>query len=118
VRPRVLRTRLVLAGLGAIAAAGLITMPAAKADPELSHAQIAYVQTYHSAVCKTIAKYPTEGGVAGVLQGVMSDGFGPVDAANIVNASVAVWCPEWWPLLEAIGDKARGENQISQVWQS
>jgi hypothetical protein len=98
-----------------LAAAGIATMPAAKADPELSHAQIAYVQTYHSAVCKTIAKYPTEGGVAGVLQGVMSDGFGPVDAANIVNASVAVWCPEWWPLLQAIGDHARAQNSISDV---
>jgi hypothetical protein len=65
VRRRETRRWLVAVGLGWLAAAGIATMPAAKADPELSHAQIAYVQTYHSAVCKTIAKYPTEGGVAG-----------------------------------------------------
>jgi hypothetical protein len=34
VRPRVLNTRLALVGLGAIAAAGVMTMPAAHADPD------------------------------------------------------------------------------------
>jgi hypothetical protein len=94
----------------------LVTMPAeAHAAPTLSHAQIAYVNTFHGAVCKTITAYPSEAGVAGVLQGVMSDGFGPVDAANIVNASVAVYCPQWWALLQAIGDRARAQDSISDV---
>lgn len=114
-RPRVLRTRLVLAGLGAIAAAGLITMPAAKADPELSHAQIAYVQKYHGAVCATISDYPSEGGVAGVLSVIIDDGFTPTEAANVVNASVAVYCPQWWSLLQAIGDRARAADSNAFV---
>jgi hypothetical protein len=116
VRPRSLRRRLTLVGLGGLLAAAVVTMPAeAHADPTLSHAQVAYVQAYHGAVCKTITAYPSEAGVAGVLQGVISDGFGPVDAANIVNASVAVYCPQWWPLLQAIGDRARAADSNAYV---
>jgi hypothetical protein len=114
VRPRSLRRRLTLVGLGGILAAAVVTMPAAKADP-LNDTQTAYVLAYHSAVCKTITAYPSEAGVAGVLSGVMDDGFGPVDAAEIVNASVAGWCPSWWPLLQAIGDRARAADSNAYV---
>jgi hypothetical protein len=113
-RPRVLKQRLVLCGFGALLAASVVSMPAAKADP-LNDTQTAYVLTYHSAVCKTISAYPSEAGVAGVLSGIMDDGFGPVDAAEIVNASVAGWCPAWWPLLQAIGDRARAQDSISPI---
>lgn len=115
VRPRVLKQRLALVGMGAVIAAGIVGMPAAKADPTLSHAQVAYVQAYHGAVCKTITAYPSEAGVAGVLSGVMDDGFGPVDAAEIVNVSVAGFCPQWWPLLQAIGDRARAADSNAYV---
>jgi hypothetical protein len=101
--------------MGGLLAAAVVTMPAAKADPSLSHAQVAYVQAYHGAVCKTITAYPSEAGVAGVLSGVMDDGFGPVDAAEIVNASVAAFCPEWWALLQAIGDRARAADSNAYV---
>lgn len=116
IRPRSLRRRLTLVGLGGILAAAVVTMPAeAHADPTLSHAQIAYVNTFHGAVCKTITAYPSEAGVAGVLSGVMDDGFGPVDAAEIVNVSVAGFCPQWWPLLQAIGDRARAADSNAYV---
>jgi hypothetical protein len=48
----------------------------------------------------------------------MSDGWNAAAAVDIINVSVELYCPSNWPLLQAIGDKARGENQISQVWQS
>jgi hypothetical protein len=110
IRPRKLRTGLVLVGLGWLAAAGIATIPTARADGHLSDTEKAYVLTYHNAVCKTLTKYPSEPGVAGVLAGVMGDGFAPGDAADIVNASVAVYCPQWWPLLQAVGDAARASD--------
>jgi hypothetical protein len=116
VRPRKLRTvrrGLALVGFGALAAA-IITMPAAKADP-LNNTQTAYVLAYHGAVCKTISAYPSEAGVAGVLSGVMQDGFGPVESAQIVNASVAAFCPRWWSLLQSIGDRARAADSGAYV---
>jgi short subunit fatty acids transporter len=116
-RPRETRRWLVAVGLGWIAAAGIAAMPAAKADP-LAHAEAEYVVANHGAVCTVIDQYPTEAGVMGVMHAIMSDGWNAAAAVDIINVSVELYCPSNWPLLQAIGDKARGENQVSQVWQS
>jgi short subunit fatty acids transporter len=117
VRPRTLNTRLLLFSMAFGAVLMGVTMPAAKADP-LAHAEAEYVVANHGAVCTVIDQYPTEAGVMGVMRGIMSDGWNAAAAVDIINVSVELYCPSNWPLLQAIGDKARGENQISQVWQS
>jgi hypothetical protein len=114
VRPRVLKQRLALVGLGGLMAAAVITMPAAKADP-FTHAEAEYVVANHGAVCSVIDRYPTTEGVMGVMQGVMSDGWNAPAAVDIINTSVQLYCPGHWQLLVDIGREARGENTISPI---
>jgi hypothetical protein len=108
IRPRKLRTALVLVGLGAALAVSVTGV--ARADGVLSHAEAAYVDKYHDALCKTIDQFPNMAGVMGVMQAVREDGFAPDSAADIVNASVSVYCPSHWQLLVDIGNAARGER--------
>lgn len=109
-RPRVLRRNLALAGIGAVLAGAVLGTGIARADGELDPVEVAYVKAYGaSAVCPTIDAYPSEAGVTGVWQAIVEDGFYPDAAVDIINASVAVYCPRHWGLLEYIGAKARGE---------
>ncbi|BDY33203.1 hypothetical protein [Mycolicibacterium mageritense] len=97
----------VLIGTGA----GYIATPAARADGVLSDTESAYVLAYAStAVCPTIAEYPSKAGVLGVAQAIMDDGFAADSAVDIINASVQDYCPKYWPLLQRIGAQARGEQ--------
>lgn len=83
---------------------GLLLAPPAHADGVISNVERAYVQAYGaSAVCPTIADYPSEAGVMGIAQGIMEDGFAADSAVDIINASVGTYCPKFWPLLQAIG---------------
>lgn len=89
-RPRVLRRRLGLAFLGAILAGAVLGTGVAKADPVDD-----YVLTYAPAVCSTLDKYPTVGGVEGILQVIIQDdGFTPYQAGQIIGRAVIGWCPE------------------------
>jgi hypothetical protein len=109
-RPKALRRRLILAGFGGVLAAATITTGVAKADGELSNAEAAYVIAFGgTAICPVIAQFPSEAGVLGIAQGVMEDGFPPDSSVDIINASVAAYCPQWFPLLQRIGARARGE---------
>lgn len=91
---------------------GLITAPHAKADGYLSPGETMYVADYADIVCATIAKYPTTGGVYGVVQGVANTGhFALDDAVDVVNASVASHCDQWWPLLQLAGQQARNADK-------
>jgi len=88
----------------------------ARADGVISNAEFAYIQAYGAgAVCPTIDEYPTPGGVMGVMQGIVQDGFTPDSAVDIINASVQQYCPSHWPLLQAIGAAARGETHKGWV---
>lgn len=92
---------------------GLITAPHAKADGYLSTGEADYVTNYGYIICDTIASHPTTAGVVGVLKGVMSTGgFTADNAVDVVNASVAGQCDEWFPLLQRIGRQARGEMAV------
>jgi hypothetical protein len=115
-RPRVLRRRLILAGLGGMLAAAIITTGVAKADGVLSDTEAAYVMAYGAgAVCPTIAEYPSMAGVMGVAQGIMADGFTADSAVDIINASVAAYCDRYRPLLQALGAEARGEGPLRRA---
>lgn len=93
---------IVLAGTGIAAASE------ARADGYLSGRESAYVVNYSQIVCDTIAAHPSLPGVVGVVQGVADTGhFVGGDAVDVVNASVLTSCPEWWPLLEAVGAQFR-----------
>jgi hypothetical protein len=84
----------------------------ARAD-DITGPERAYAQKYGAgAICPTIAEYPTEAGVFGVVEGIHLDGWDYPSAVNIVNVSVATWCPAYWPLLERIGRRARHEQAV------
>lgn len=110
-RPRKVRTinrALVAAGLVVLAATATGT---ARADGYLSDAEAAFVIAHGpTAICPTIAKYPSVGGVMGVAQGIMDQGWSAGDSADIVNHAVAEYCPRFYPLLVAIGNSARADQ--------
>lgn len=109
IRPRVLKRLLVSMAAGAVLAGTGIGY--ARADGVVSDAEFAYINTYGAgAVCATIDEFPTQAGVFGVGQGIIDDGFTADSAVDIINASVAAFCPQHWPLLQAIGAQARGET--------
>lgn len=98
--------------IASLALIPLFNPPAAKADGYLAPGEAIYVADYGWAICNTIAKYPTTGGVYGVVQGVASTGhFALDDAVDVVNATVAGQCSQWWPLLQAAGQQARNAGK-------
>jgi len=111
------RRALTLIGLGGMLVAGvLFGAGAARADGILSDTEAAYVLAYGAgAVCPTISEYPSTAGVMGVAQGIMSDGFTADSAVDIINSSVANYCPQFWTLLERIGAEARGEGPLRRA---
>lgn len=87
---------------------GLVTAPHAKADGQLSTREAEYTARYGpTMVCQTIAAFPSVDGVLGVASVIMDDGFTADSTADIINASVLVYCDQYFPLLQAIGSKAR-----------
>ncbi|MFV8301249.1 hypothetical protein ACNQP7_31620 [Mycolicibacterium fortuitum] len=98
-----------------VAGTGIAAATEARADGYLSGRESAYVVNYSNIVCDTIANHPSLPGVVGVARGVMTTGgFTGDDAVDVVNASVLTSCPEWWPLLEAVGAQFRA-TQGGQV---
>lgn len=96
---------------GAFLTAGLVYAAApAKADGQLSNDEIDYVLTYEDAICSVIDKYHSTDGVMGVAEAIGNDGFTADSAVDIINAAVQDSCPRNWPLLQAIGRAARGEQ--------
>ena len=90
---------------------GLITAPDAKADGQLSAREAEYTARYGpTMVCQTIAAFPTTDGILGVAAVIMDDGFTADSTADIINASVLVYCDRYFPLLQAIGSRARAQG--------
>ena len=108
-RPKKLRALLAFVGCGVIAAGAALGTGAARADGELSTWETPFVIKYHDAVCQTMDEYPTLPGVMGIAEVISEYGFADGDVADIINASVAAYCPRHWDLLETIGRAARGE---------
>jgi hypothetical protein len=98
-----------MAGSALLGAAVYFASPA-KADGTLDSGEAAFVAKYgSSAVCATLDDYPSPAGVVGVAEGVVWAGWDADSAVDIVNASVATYCPRYWPLLQAVGRAARQE---------
>jgi hypothetical protein len=53
-----------------------------------------------SAVCSTLADYPSLAGLKGVLQGVMDQGYTAFESGRIVASAVYDSCPTFVPLLD------------------
>lgn len=94
------------------AAAAMFGIGVARADGILNATESQYVARYgESVVCASIVGTPTPAMVLTVVQAVMQDGFAPDSAVDVTNASVALYCPSEWPLLQKVGRMARGEQQ-------
>lgn len=92
-----------------MACLGVITFAAsAKADGYMSDDEQLFADIYYTAVCDTLDDYRSIAGVVGVVQGVSEQGFHMTDSVDIVNYSVATYCPRHWWLLVATGQAARG----------
>ena len=100
-----------LTGTLMIPVVGFFNIPAAHAD-SLTAKEYSFVTEYGaSVVCPTIGKYPSIGGVVGVVKGVMDQGFSAAEAVEITNASVATYCPEHWKLLQDTGAYFRAQQK-------
>lgn len=98
-----------IVSISALGAAGGVTI--ARADGILNATESSYVGSYGvPIVCASITATPTPATVIAVVEAVMGDGFTPDNAVDIVNASVALYCDEHWPLLQRVGELARGER--------
>ena len=99
-------------------AAGLIvgticvaTAAVARADGYLNEDEQVFVELYgEDAVCATLTEYRSMAGVMGIAEVIVEEGFTPDGAVDILNASVQAYCPQHWPLLQAIGKAARAQN--------
>lgn len=105
-----------LTGTLMIPVVGFFNIPAAHAD-SLTAKEYSFVTEYgQSVICPTVAKYHSIGGVVGVVKGVMDQGFTPKEAVDITNASVAMYCPTHWKLLQQTGqyfrDQAKGGQRV------
>lgn len=87
------------------------TAAVSRADGFLDEDEQVFVELYgEDAVCPTITEYRSMAGVMGVAEVIVDRGFTPDAAVDIINASVEVYCPQHWPLLQAIGRAARAQN--------
>lgn len=107
-RPRVLRTRLALMAVGAVTAGAVLGTGVARADGYITPTEARYIAVNGHVVCDVLDDYPSEAGVTGIMQAIVSDGFSADSSADIVNASVLENCPRFWVLLVEIGNRARG----------
>ena len=93
---------------GSFLTAGVVLLATpAKADGYLNTDEQIFVEMHYDAVCSTITSYPSLGGVSGVSRAIQEQGFSADSSVDIINASVQAFCPEHWPLLQAIGRAAR-----------
>ena len=96
--------------LAAAATISLLTAAPAGADGHIDDAEWTYINAYAPAICAVIDAVPTPGGVLGVGQGIINDGFSADNAVDIINAAVWGLCPRHWALLEATGRAIRNAN--------
>ncbi|WP_313673309.1 hypothetical protein [Mycolicibacterium sp.] len=101
---------LLMATSALLGAAVYFSSPA-RADGWLSDDEAVFVELYgEGAVCKTITEFRSAAGVLAVAEAITEQGFTPDAAVDVVNASVELYCPQHWSLLQAIGRAARAAN--------
>jgi len=99
-----------LMGCSALIGAAVYYSAPAAADGYLDSDEERYVYRWGRDICNYIAGEPTLGGLMDVSEIIVGDGYRPDDAVDIMNASVVTECPQYWPLLVAVGRVARGET--------
>jgi len=99
-----------LMGCSALIGAAVYYAAPAAADGYLDSDEERYVLSWSADICNYIGNEPTLGGLVDVAEIIVGDGYRPDDAVDIMNAAVALDCPEYWPLLVAVGRVARGET--------
>lgn len=99
-----------LFGVATILILNLFACGIARADPGIdTDAEYNYVIEYGaSAVCPMIAANPDLNGVVTVWKNIVRDGFTVQSAGDIIDSSVWNYCPQYWPLLNEVVAKLRG----------
>ena len=97
---------------GSMLTAGVVLLASpARADGILDPDEQVFVELYGAkAICHTLDSYASVAGVMGIADAIVEQGFTYDSAVDIVNASVEIYCAEYWPLLQAIGRAARAAN--------
>lgn len=97
IRPRRLRRLLALTAFGAIlSATGIGWATDARADVGTDYAADNAV-----AICKTLDAYPSIGGIMGIGQAIVNEGYlSFFDAGRAIGVSIAVVCPWHQPLMD------------------
>lgn len=98
IRPRSLRRRLTLVGLGGLLmlSVGVLTLPEAHADNRVDE----YTRDNAGRVCRVLTAYPTFAGIEGIADAIVADGFTYGQAGAIELKSVLALCPEHLPLWQ------------------
>ena len=78
----------------------LLAMPTARADDRLQPNEVEYMAQYGNDLCLAIEGDPTPQNVFHIGEDIINDGFDPESAADIINYTVAIYCPNWGPLLD------------------
>ena len=104
------RGLLVLVGIGALIVAAILGTASAKAD--ISSVEAAYIEAKGQTICVLLDQSPTAAGVLAIGAALISEGFAGQAAADIVNYSVAIYCPKYGDLLQQVGDAARGRSAV------
>lgn len=94
--------------------AALYFSSGARADGMLSDDEQVFVELYGAdAICPTLSTYRSVSGVVGISDTIVEQGYSREDSVDIINAAVAAYCPQHWPLLVAIGRAARAGAQAN-----
>lgn len=77
---------------GSFLTAGTVFL-ASPAKADVDDTSIAYALQYSEAVCSTLDKYPSFGGIVGIAQAITEDGLTMRQAGTVIGLSVAETCP-------------------------
>jgi len=95
VRPGTLRAYAIGVLTGSVMTSALFVWTApAKADLSDDEAAL-----YRSAVCSTLADFPTTDGVLGIGLALKDEGYSGYDAGRIIGSAVINECPRFIPLM-------------------
>jgi hypothetical protein len=90
--------------MGALGAATLLLVaPKAKAD--IDPTAVSFAAHYADAICGTLATYPTNDGLQGVLVAIQDQGLTNLQAAGAVVLAVTDVCPQQTYILERFADR-------------
>jgi hypothetical protein len=105
VRPRVLKRRLALVGLGGLLAAAVVSMPAARADTVSE-----YVDKNAAEICLMLDHNPSVAGVDFVAGQLLAHHLPPKGAAAVLLMSVNEVCPWYLPEVFAWANQTAPSN--------